>query len=425
MPKSLYEIVGVSPLADSAVIAAAYRSLTEHLTARAKTGDDDAAKILTLVHTAYRVLSNPPQRALYDERLARSDDQEPRAGHSPGRQTMPFVAAKCPQCGGLLQVPSDRDSVKCMYCGVDVVVRQAIQLASGSTGNLLGLAKSAELASNYGEAYEYFTKTLESAPTSAEAWRGKGASAGWLSNLSQMRFPEMVIAFDNAIKFSDPNSAPKMRITCANAINEVMTAYHTLARRHVVEYASSNGTWQDYLDRCSAVIRMYEKAHTYAPEDQSIIRNVIRVCKDNIEGIKYVDSYKGNPSKYVHGVSDKYEKTLRQKLNEYAEKMRALVPSYVAPNPKPQSALCFVVTATMGDAEHPYVILLRSFRDELLVHTRQGRRFVAWYSANGPLLAERIDRSKVCRCLSYHFIVLPAVWIARAIMFFADQNSKV
>lgn len=42
---------------------------------------------------------------------------------------MTFKAAKCPSCGGTLQVPDDRLTVKCMYCGVDVIVRDAIRLA--------------------------------------------------------------------------------------------------------------------------------------------------------------------------------------------------------------------------------------------------------------------------------------------------------
>ena len=44
---------------------------------------------------------------------------------------MTFKAAICPSCGGALQVPDDRATVKCMYCGVDVVVGEAIQLAAG------------------------------------------------------------------------------------------------------------------------------------------------------------------------------------------------------------------------------------------------------------------------------------------------------
>lgn len=44
---------------------------------------------------------------------------------------MTFKAARCPTCGGDLQVPDDRTSVKCMYCGGEVIVREAIRLAAG------------------------------------------------------------------------------------------------------------------------------------------------------------------------------------------------------------------------------------------------------------------------------------------------------
>lgn len=44
---------------------------------------------------------------------------------------MDFKTAKCPARNGDLQVPADKDIVKCTYCGVVVVVRQVIQLAAG------------------------------------------------------------------------------------------------------------------------------------------------------------------------------------------------------------------------------------------------------------------------------------------------------
>src|SRR5439155_1764166 len=81
--------------------------------------------------------------------------------------TARFVAAKCPSCGGDLQVPTNRDQVKCMYCGGTVVTRQAIQLVSGvNVENFIELAKAAMDANNPKEAYDYYTKVLEHDPTS-------------------------------------------------------------------------------------------------------------------------------------------------------------------------------------------------------------------------------------------------------------------
>ena len=43
---------------------------------------------------------------------------------------MKFIPAKCPSCNGELQVPEDKDYVICMYCGVNVKVRDAIKVKS-------------------------------------------------------------------------------------------------------------------------------------------------------------------------------------------------------------------------------------------------------------------------------------------------------
>lgn len=42
---------------------------------------------------------------------------------------MNFKPALCPSCGGKMQMPDDVSTVKCMYCGVDVIVKEAIRLA--------------------------------------------------------------------------------------------------------------------------------------------------------------------------------------------------------------------------------------------------------------------------------------------------------
>ncbi len=42
---------------------------------------------------------------------------------------MNFKPALCPSCSGKMKIPDDVNTVKCMYCGVDVIVREAIKLA--------------------------------------------------------------------------------------------------------------------------------------------------------------------------------------------------------------------------------------------------------------------------------------------------------
>ena len=55
---------------------------------------------------------------------------------------MTFKAAICPSCGGALQVPENSPDVKCLYCGVDVFVREDTQSAAGRVEELTTGARS-------------------------------------------------------------------------------------------------------------------------------------------------------------------------------------------------------------------------------------------------------------------------------------------
>lgn len=331
---------------------------------------------------------------------------------------MTFVAAVCPQCAGALQAPNDRDYVKCMYCGVDVKVREAIRLVQGNTGNLLELAEAAQAGGNNVEAISYFNKVLENDPRNAKAWFGKGRAAGWLSTLNEFRFAEVFVSFENAIKYSDEGSVAAMRQAAAVSIAHVATACYEMARKHLLEFAPEK-TWAEHIPRCRQIIAAYEVAHAYAPGEQAIIKNIVEVCKGNIEGVSFEDPYELDVSKRikVHFLSDAYESEIRSLMTKYAEQLKSLDPAYKAPDasrPKKDDG-CFVVTATLGDPNHPTVLLLRWFRDRHLRQTRVGQCFVDWYYLHGPRFAKTIEGSPIAQKLSYLVVVSPAAALARIV----------
>jgi curved DNA-binding protein CbpA len=103
MSKNLYEILGVQSSADVTTIAEAHRSLVEKFLARAERGDEDAANHLKFVNAAFEVLSNPDQRALYDQRLANS---RPTPSH---RQGAPTDEQRPEQMGSTKDVVGDKE----------------------------------------------------------------------------------------------------------------------------------------------------------------------------------------------------------------------------------------------------------------------------------------------------------------------------
>jgi DNA-directed RNA polymerase subunit RPC12/RpoP len=66
---------------------------------------------------------------------------------------MEFKPAKCPNCSGDLQLPDNMKKVKCMYCGTDIIVKEAIKLAviQINPENILKLADVALESGNYEE----------------------------------------------------------------------------------------------------------------------------------------------------------------------------------------------------------------------------------------------------------------------------------
>ncbi|MBL4633305.1 MAG: hypothetical protein JKY56_05510 [Kofleriaceae bacterium] len=72
---------------------------------------------------------------------------------------------------------------------------------------------------------------------------------------------------------------------------------------------------------------------------------------------------------------------------------------------------CFVATATYGNYNHPFVKILRTFRDETLAHSAWGRGFIDWYYDNSPALAAFIAEHPVVRAASY-LLLAPLVVFA-------------
>jgi hypothetical protein len=60
-------------------------------------------------------------------------------------------------------------------------------------------------------------------------------------------------------------------------------------------------------------------------------------------------------------------------------------------------ATCFVASVAYDDPNHPDVMFLRSFRDNVLSQSAYGQSFTAWYWKHGPELAKFVGKSAVLR----------------------------
>jgi tetratricopeptide (TPR) repeat protein len=241
-----------------------------------------------------------------------------------------FVAAKCPSCGGDLQVPDDRDHVKCMYCGGAVIIRQAIQLASGvNVPNLMALAGAAAAAQNPKEAYDYYTKVLEYDPRNSEAWFGKGESAGWMSTVAQLRTPEMIAALTNALKYAPDSDKPALRLRCGDAITTVSAACYSISKKHLDQFCEVDRIWPAHLRNCDALLDALDSGLAFHPANRTALELLIRICSELIRCRDPVGAWLG-----LRCLTDESAANLSARIDEAEAQFSLIDPSYVKPNRK-------------------------------------------------------------------------------------------
>lgn len=72
---------------------------------------------------------------------------------------------------------------------------------------------------------------------------------------------------------------------------------------------------------------------------------------------------------------------------------------------------CFIATATFGSSLHPYLDILRNFRDKKLLAHQWGQKFVKWYYQNGPIGAKWIEQHNYVKPI-VRVLLLPLIGMA-------------
>lgn len=319
---------------------------------------------------------------------------------------MAFRAATCPSCREEIQVPTDRDQVKCMFCGADVSVKAALAGAAGpNVTNLMKLAKAASESGNPAEAYKYFTQVLETDGSNTEAWLGKASAAGWQSTLGNMRLNEMLIASTHAIGSAPSEEQATIAARAANEVGAVTLAVWSMAAKQMNEFSGS--------DDFTFNSQLKEELTARAQLCFAALENAISIAeraevREHGLYLAYFNLAKGF---FSFGTGADLQQSVSAKMEEYLPRARQLHPDIAAPARK--SSMCFIATAAYGSTNHPDLDLLRSFRDEYLMLRSWGRVLIAAYYLIGPPLAVTITRLSLRR--SCRIIVIePLVRAIRA-----------
>lgn len=256
---------------------------------------------------------------------------------------MTFRAATCPDCGGDLQLPDDHDVVKCMYCGTDIVVREALR-ESGVAGprieTLLNLAQKAMEGNNVSEANQLYSRALELNPKSVPALMGKGWAAGWQSTVQNLRFTEMATYFNEALSQAPVEQQTQLGKLACQHINTVYAAVWSMVCDHAFKFAAADDTWGEFVQRARLLVSAGQQASSYDPTDSIALNNIITVCDQLLEGIKYVN-YRGYPDHHkLAPVNELFFQTTKETASLELKKVDPSYEPPLVPVKKDTSAGC-------------------------------------------------------------------------------------
>jgi tetratricopeptide (TPR) repeat protein len=312
---------------------------------------------------------------------------------------MEFKAAKCPNCGGELQLPDNRETVKCMYCGGEVVVQKAIRdyAPQVNIDNLLELAETAGIAGNYTEAIQYFSRVLEFDPKNYKSWFGKGLATAYLADYNSFDLDEAITYFYNATENAPNEKHEELKYQIGMAINNLcLEILRMVLKEGNLVFTPAQ---KSLLTKISTYFILASK---FCPTEIATYENAILSIKGSLDfdqDEEYYQSYneviKTLTKNAISNIPDldlaQNETFLEVKAQSY------LVKSSL---PEPKSQPCYIATAVYGDFNAPPVLTLRHYRDEALINTKLGRLFVKFYYTLSPSIVRWMEgKSHINLCV--------------------------
>ncbi|MCG2787635.1 MAG: hypothetical protein L6461_21320 [Anaerolineae bacterium] len=333
-----------------------------------------------------------------------------------------FIPAKCPNCAGELRIPENREAVKCMYCGHDILIHDKNRFTIETKFNverILDLAKTAEKSRNYGEAYQYYSQVLEQDSNIASAWIGKGISAGWQSSDHTPRINEAINCVKKGLEL-DSNESSSAAIRLIRIISSYTIGLEKFFTNRIVTETRPPGVILDPVMSGFVIASRRSTAKEKANNEFWKIHRPIILqgltfswqISNDIEVAKRL--YKTlNTVLTSDFLSKEIKISFKKSLDTVLAEIREKFPNLPAPK---EGGDCFIATATMERDDHPYVFLLRKFRDKELSQSKFGAFFIKLYYLYSPPIAQLIKTNLILRKISFFVIVKPGVFIASKIL---------
>ena len=193
---------------------------------------------------------------------------------------MALITANCPSCGAEIQIPDDRDTIHCVYCGQQILVEREDQPAevsrsvSPDVANYMSLAETASESENHAEAEKYFSLVLERDPRNVKAWIGKAMAAGWQSTIRNTRLNETTNYIKQVVK-SGTND-PEQTDEIISGILSLTNAIVMLNFNHVTEFGQVSGTVRECIPNLRQAVELLALAWSIK-KDRVVAKNIAHI----------------------------------------------------------------------------------------------------------------------------------------------------
>lgn len=290
---------------------------------------------------------------------------------------------------------------------------------------------------NYEEAYKYSTMIIENAPDfqPSRTWAYKGLSAGGLSVPSKPRFQEMVSYINKAM---EKNSDDSLRVAWVATNSSYIIGSFThllldLFAKNQDIYAASNQRRSVVLPQKSISESIGVGLGAGIANGMDEVSNRKEAAKKNgalflskfqtviLDSLKFSWSFDNSDELVAQnifwtlngiinttGLDKKSKESCIEEARPLIDDVQKKYPKWTI-NKIPGDGCCYIATSVMGDYNHPYVILLKQYRDQVLKKKWTGRKFILVYYKISPKLVRVIEKNDRLRLFLFNLLIIPSV----------------
>lgn len=287
--------------------------------------------------------------------------------------------------------------------------------------NLKELSESALQAGSYKDAYRYSSSLLEVDPSLREAWMIKAASgAGLMAIGDDVSLEEVMFSLDRGAGGASRSELETTAAIINRTYRSMLDGADSLLKERIVDHHKvpmpQGGsvllhrlTQKGYArlaakglarQRMNAV-RLLEKAYDLNPNENNL--------KFLLNEVNAFFSHSSQYSDYLNDEAEikSYLENLRSNLTSKAQES-----GFTIQSTSPKGSGCFIATAATGSYDHPDVVTLRIFRDDILAQSQVGRFFIAAYYRISPPVARWIAEDQFRKNAALRLVVKPLSRVA-------------